>query len=164
MLPPILENPPGIVIQAESPASAVLSHLNALEVDRKAGEARKAQEAAEAAEKARMEAVWAAHPAGNDYQPYQCTWHIAKWTKVPSGLRSAKFWYKNAEKWGFSVGSEARVGAVGVSERGRWGHVVYILEVLDNGEVLIKEGNYNYRGSVRTRTAKAKDYKYVYFN
>lgn len=163
MLPPLADNPPSIIIQVEQPASTVLGRLNELEDERKAEEARIAEEAAKAAEKARIEALWAAHPAGNDYQPRQCVWWIAKWTKVPAGMRSAKYWWDTAKEWGFDVGLEPKVGAVGVSTRGKWGHVILVTEVFDDGTITLKEGNYNYRGSVRTRKALASAFKYIYF-
>lgn len=108
-------------------------------------------------------AAWAAHPAGNDYTYRSCTWWVAVWTKVPPGLGNANNWYDQAKEWGFNVGSEPRSGAVGVTTRGRWGHVVLVLETRPDGSILIREGNYDYYGGVRERTAQADEFSYIYF-
>lgn len=152
---------------SQPPPEPVLVHIEQVQTDievHKAEEARIAQEAIEASQKARIEALWAAHPAGNDYNYHQCVWWVAKWTRVPAGMHSAKYWWSTAKEWGFDVGLTPKAGAVGVSTRGRWGHVVLVQSVSEGGvEITIREGNYNWKGSVRTRKALASEFRYVYF-
>lgn len=152
--------------QIEPPAIVIINdHFERIEAERRAEleriAAEQAKQAAEEAERIRMAAVWTLHPAGNGYEYKSCTWWVATWTRIPMGLGNAKYWYSRAKAWGFNVGLEPRVGAVGVVEKGRWGHVVWITAV-DGDYVTIKEGNYNYKGSVRTRRALASAFKYIY--
>lgn len=151
------------VLNLTPPPEPVLTHIAQVQAAIEAQKAEEARIAAEAIERARIEALWIAHPAGNDYQKGQCVWHVARWTKVPAGMRSAKYWFSTAERWGFNVGLEPRAGAVGISTRGRWGHAVLVLSVNPAGEITIREGNYNWKGSVRTRKAQAHEFKYIYF-
>lgn len=157
---PLPINPPAIVRP-----EPVLSYLETVETQKQEHIARIAKEALEAAEEARKDALWAAHPSGNDYNKGQCVWHVARWTKVPAGMHSAKYWWNTAKEWGFDVGLAPKPGAVGISTRGRWGHAVLVLSVNDaDGTITIREGNYNYRGSVRTRKAMASEFRYIYFD
>lgn len=122
--------------------------------------ARKAEEARLAEEK-RMQAVWSAHPAGNDYVAGQCTWYVASKRPVPMTLGNAGMWFVNAQAWGFPVGSEPRAGAVAVSTAGYYGHVAYV-ESVQGDMVLISEMNWLGPYVVNTRVTSKYEWQYIY--
>ncbi len=100
----------------------------------------------------------------NTYTYRSCTWWAKSWRPdLPSTLGNANRWAINARALGWAVGSTPAVGAVGVTTRGAYGHVVVVTAVHGNGMISIKEGNYDYNGSVRTRSAKATEFgAYIY--
>lgn len=100
--------------------------------------------------------------AGNTYTPGQCTWGVKNWKPdLPNGLGNADQWYWRAQSMGLATGTTPRVGAAGSRKVGV--HVVYVLAVNGDGTILIQEMNYNYTPySVRTRTANANDFYYIY--
>lgn len=75
----------------------------------------------------------------------------------------AKFWGPRAQERGFTVDTRPARGAVAWSDRGTWGHVAWIAEVLPDGRVRIEE--YNYRGDGRwgERVVTAGEFRYIHF-
>lgn len=98
----------------------------------------------------------------NNYAPANCTWGVASWTPVPSDLGDAKNWNEQAAAEGYTVSSIPIVGSVGQTDSGYWGHVVLVQEVYSN-HIVIKEMNYDFNGSVRTREASINEFRYIYF-
>lgn len=131
---------------------------------KRAVEAEQARQAelARLAEKARIEALWASHPPGNDYVPGQCTWYVANKRKTPLTLGNAGNWYSQAQSWGFLVGPVPKVGAAAVSTEGYYGHVAYVEEVYSNGTILISEMNWHGPYIVNNRITPASDWGYIY--
>jgi surface antigen len=150
----IKQNDPAIEITKSFVASEN-ARITALKV-------KEAQDTAMRIEKARMDAVWAIHPAGNDYEYNQCTYYVASRRPVPFGLGNANTWYYRAKAWGFPVGDTPKPGAVGVDTGGYWGHVVYVESVNADGSIIISEQNYDYNGSIRTRSASPSEFLYIY--
>lgn len=134
------------------------------EIQRVALEAEKAKEAERVRliEKARTDALWAAHPAGNDYYIGQCVWYVANKRPVPYGLGNANTWYTRAKAWGFDGGAEPRVGAVATTTAYYYGHVAYVEAVYGDGRILVSEMNYQGWNFVNTRVTLATDWLYIY--
>ena len=104
------------------------------------------------------------HSTPNRYVKGQCTWYAKKRRPdLPNGLGNANTWYVRAGVKGFSVGSKPRVGAVGTTTQGRYGHVVYVERVYRNGKIRISEMNFNGGvGVVHKRTVAASQFRYIY--
>ena len=132
-------------------------------------EAQKAREAAEAARRAyladlaRTAALVA--PEGtyaNSYAWGQCTWYVASRIKVPNYLGNANAWYGGLKALGWREGAP-RVGAIGVSFEGYYGHVVIVEQVNGDGTVVISEMNYAGAVGVSDRRLTASsDFVYLY--
>lgn len=98
----------------------------------------------------------------NTYEPLQCTWWVKQWKPdVPNSWGNANEWDDNALADGWTVSDVPVVGAVAQSDRGGFGHVALVIGV-SGSEVTIREGNYDYNGSVRTKTVTASMYTYLY--
>lgn len=103
-------------------------------------------------------------PSGgtNTYEPGQCTWWVKQWKpEVPNTWSNANRWDDWARVMGWVVSDSPVVGAVAQSDRGGYGHVALVIAV-SGSEVTIKEGNYDYNGSVRTKTVPISSYRYIY--
>lgn len=102
--------------------------------------------------------------AGNLYVPGNCTWFVkSKRPDLPNTLGNAKTWYTRAKAQGWNVGEKPKKGAVGVSTRGYYGHVVYVEGVsLDGQMVTISEMNYRGLFSTNIRTVHYSTFKYIY--
>jgi len=100
---------------------------------------------------------------GNDYEAGSCTFWVATWVRVPSALGDAHSWGYNAAAMGFTVSSTPTPGSVGVSLAGTWGHVVLLLQV-QGDQIYIREGNFDFNGSVRERWANSSEFQqYIVF-
>lgn len=140
--------------------------------ERQAREVREAAEAAERAREARIAQAQTAisiqpsySTAGNTYGYGYCTWYVknvASW--IPNGLGNANTWYYRAQSFGLSTGTTPRAGAVGTTERGSLGHVVYVRAVHGDGTITISEMNYAGWNVVSSRTANASEFRYIYPN
>lgn len=112
-----------------------------------------------------VEAPTAPHRASdgtNLYEKLSCTWWVKSWKpEVPNSWGNANTWGIRAAVDGWTVSGSPVVGAVAWSDRGQWGHVAYVIGV-SGEEVTIKEGNYDYNGSVRTKTVPVSMYSYIY--
>jgi surface antigen len=101
---------------------------------------------------------------GNTYYSGQCTWYVKerRGSSIPNMLGNANQWFANAQRMGMATGTTPRAGAVGTTERGSSGHVVYVESVNSDGSIVVSEMNYDYKGSVRTITTNASQYRYIY--
>lgn len=100
--------------------------------------------------------------ASNTYEQGQCTWWVKQWKpEVPNSWGNANSWDENAFADGWTVSSTPIPGAIAQSDRGAYGHVALVLEIVGD-TVLIQEGNYDYNGSVRTKTVPISTYQYIY--
>jgi len=83
--------------------------------------------------------------------PYgQCTWYVATRRFVPWG-GNAKYWLKNSQQYGYSIGYTPIAGAIVVTnEHVYYGHVAYVEDVDDN-YIYISEMNYIGWGIVGNR-------------
>lgn len=99
------------------------------------------------------------HP-DNTYPLGQCTWgvkELAPW--IPNQMGNAKDWLMSAQKHGFKVGAEPRLGAISVWTRDGmidgqvFGHVAYVTGVRNPHCIQVLESNFaghlyldNFRG------------------
>jgi len=98
---------------------------------------------------------------GNTYEYGQCTWWVKEWKPSVGNWGNANEWAVNARADGWVVTSVPQIGAVAQTGAGRWGHVALVIGI--NGDsVIIKEGNYDFNGSVRTRSASISEFTYIY--
>lgn len=83
--------------------------------------------------------------------PYgQCTWYVATRRFVPWG-GDAKYWLKNSQQYGYSIGNNPVAGAIVVTnEHVYYGHVAYV-ESVDDSYIYISEMNYIGWGVVGNR-------------
>lgn len=153
-----------------------------LETEKKAIEELKAKiaekkrmDAIRAEEKARLEAFvqpaapsytppvkrWAGNSAGNTYYAGQCTWHVKNLKpELPNMLGNADQWFYTAQAQGWPVGYEARPGAAAQTKTGM--HVAYVVEVYNNGTMLIDEMNFAGPYSQRQIVVDQHSYLYIY--
>lgn len=88
----------------------------------------------------------------NSYWYGFCTWYAAqKRPDVPGGWGNAKSWLSSAQKDGWSVGNEPRIGAIVVTKESWAGHVGYV-EKIAGDSVIISEMNFRGWARVSTRT------------
>lgn len=97
----------------------------------------------------------------NAYDPGQCTWGVKEWRPdIPNNWGNASSWYWSAQAIGWPTGLVPKINAVASSRYGN--HVALVVGIYDS-LVTIKEMNYNYIPfQVRTRTAPATDFYYIY--
>ena len=100
----------------------------------------------------------------NTYDYGYCTWYVKnrRGASMPNGLGNANTWYSRAIGMGMAVGSQPRMGAVGTTTRGQFGHVVYVESVNSDGSINISEMNSPTWGKVTYRTASASEFVYIY--
>lgn len=91
----------------------------------------------------------------------QCTYYAWWWRAtspyslgaLPSNLTGdAKYWASNARALGMRVDNIPEVGAVFQTTAGWYGHVGVVLQVYDDGSLLVREMNYGYRANVITES------------
>lgn len=107
----------------------------------------------------------ASRPAipGNGYTYGYCTWYVKnKRPDIPNGLGNANTWLPRASAWGIPTGSAPAVGAVGWTDRGAEGHVVYVEAVNADGTIRISEMNYAGWNVKSYRTVSASLFQYIY--
>jgi surface antigen len=80
---------------------------------------------------------------GNLYAPGNCTWYAkSRRADLPNDLGNANTWAYMAASEGFATGYAPRAGAIGVSQLGSLGHVVYVESVNYDGSFNLSEMNY----------------------
>lgn len=100
--------------------------------------------------------------SGNLYDYHSCTWWVKHWKPaLPNRLGNASNWGYALGKLGWTVSDVPRVGAVAWSTRGDYGHVGLVLSVQE-GSITLREGNYDWNGSVRTTTVPVSSYQYIF--
>jgi surface antigen/peptidoglycan hydrolase CwlO-like protein len=86
--------------------------------------------------------------------------------RVPSGLGNANQWDDRAPAYGYRVSGTPREGAAAVSNRGFYGHVMYVEAVNGDGSIIVSD--YNRAGTGKydmnqLSAATANSLVYVYF-
>jgi len=101
---------------------------------------------------------------GNTYDYGYCTWYVKnrRGASIPNSLGNANTWYRRASGMGMAIGSAPRAGAVGTTDRGSLGHVVYVESVNGDGTINISEMNYKGFGVQSSRTTSASKFVYIY--
>lgn len=96
---------------------------------------------------------------GNDYDYKSCTWWV-KYNRpdIPNTWGDATNWLYNARADGYATGTVPKAGAVGWA----YGHVVYVFSV-QGDTITIGDGNYDWQGSYRIRTAQASEFPYYIY-
>lgn len=107
---------------------------------------------------------YAPDSAGNRYVPGNCTWYVkSKRPDIGNFWGNANTWYSNAKAQGWNVGQKAKKGAVGTTQSGFYGHVVYVESVsLDGNWVTVSEMNYGALYKMNTRTVHSSTFSYIY--
>lgn len=91
----------------------------------------------------------------------QCTYYSWWWREaspyslgpLPASLTGdAKYWAYNASALGMRVDNTPEAGAVFQTPSGIFGHVGVVLQVNDDGSILVREMNYGYRSNVITES------------
>lgn len=108
--------------------------------------------------------LWLSGP----YASGQCTSYA--WSMrpdLPGTLGNAYSWAANAAAAGFPVDHNPQPGDVFQSMEGYYGHVGYVVDVNDDGTILIREMNYNYRAGVVTESlisaSAASSFNYIHY-
>ena len=99
----------------------------------------------------------------NGYTAGYCTWYVKERRPDIGGFwGNANQWVASAQANGYTVGSEPRAGAIGVSFLGAYGHVVYV-ESVSSGSIVISDMNgVAGFGAVGTRSASPSEFTYIY--
>lgn len=107
---------------------------------------------------------YASDSSGNAYAGGNCTWYVkSKRPDIGNFWGNANTWYQTAASQGWNVGTRPKIGAIGATVEGFYGHVVYIEDVSpDNQTVTVSEMNYAGLGVVSSRTAPASSFNYIY--
>ena len=101
-------------------------------------------------------------PCGTEtYVRGQCTLGVASWTCVPFYMGNASRWDEYARANGFEVSNIPVKGMVAQKDGGA-GHVGLVLDTRP-GEFLLKEMNYDYRGSVREVWKPIGNWEFIRF-
>ncbi len=91
----------------------------------------------------------------------QCTYYAWWWRAtspyslgaLPAALTGdAKYWAVNARALGMRVDNTPEIGAVFQTTAGWYGHVGVVLNILDDGSLIVREMNYGYRANVITES------------
>lgn len=72
----------------------------------------------------------------NGYDWGFCTWYVANRIAVPSNWGNANTWDNLAPLSGWTVSSSPRPGSIGQTDRGSFGHVVYVEAVSEDGSMI----------------------------
>lgn len=100
--------------------------------------------------------------SGNTYSTGYCTWYAkSRRPDLPNLLGNAGEWYGNAQGAGLATGTTPRVGSIGVSFGGAYGHVVYV-EAVSGATITVSEMNFQGWNVVSSRTTSASAFVYIY--
>ena len=99
---------------------------------------------------------------GWSYQRGQCVWGISQWINVPENLGSAYQWDDRARALGYTVSPVPKVGAVGQSDAGRYGHTVLVLDIRP-GEVYVRGMNESGPYSIREYWSPMSKWEFILF-
>ena len=105
---------------------------------------------------------YAPDSAGNAYAAGNCTWYVkTKRPDIGTHWGNANQWLSAARAVGYSTGSKPKIGAIGTTQEGWAGHVVYVEKVIGTS-VVISEMNYGGLYNMNTRTVNASEFQYIY--
>lgn len=84
------------------------------------------------------------------------------------GRGNAKQWDDNARASGIPVDANPRVGDVGISNSGTWGHSFYVEQVSGDGSIYISDYNQQFDGKYReywisAETVRARGFVFIHF-
>ena len=96
---------------------------------------------------------------GHHFPWGQCTWYVSQRRYVPWGGH-AKYWISNAKRYGYTISTKPRVGAIIVLRESWYGHVAYVESVSKN-KVTFAEANYLGIGVVDRRTLSTRDRRII---
>lgn len=107
---------------------------------------------------------------GNTYEWGNCTYWVYSmryWADkpIPTTWGNANTWDDRAINDGYKVNQTPAVDSIMQSDKGRWGHVAFVTEVLDNGSWKISEMNVVGLNIVSNRTftpEMASSYKFIH--
>ena len=92
------------------------------------------------------------------WKVYQTYGYMPNW----SGRGNANQWAANARAAGYEVSNTPKVGSVGVTSAGYWGHVVWV-EAVSGDRVYISQYNYGTPGEYSEMWVNKSMYQYIYF-
>lgn len=99
----------------------------------------------------------------NGYVPGYCTWYVKERRPDIGGYwGNARQWVASAQANGYATGSEPRVGAIGVSFSGYYGHVVYVESVSVDSIVISDMNGVAGFNAIGSRTASSSEFTYIY--
>lgn len=105
---------------------------------------------------------YASDSSGNKYADGNCTWYVkSKRPDIGNYWGNANQWINGAKNSGFEVGSKPKIGAIGVSFNGYYGHVAYV-EKISGENVVISEMNYKGFGVISSRITNKSEFQYIY--
>lgn len=106
---------------------------------------------------------YAPNSAGNAYAWGNCTSYVkTKRPDIGSFWGNANQWIDSARRDGFSTGDRPKIGAIGVSFNGFYGHVVYVESLNDDGTIVVSEMNYAGLNVVSSRATSPSEFSYIY--
>lgn len=151
-----------IVQSHKNETIALAEDLKKTEEEIKVIEAKVEQRKAELASKTVTIKGYASDAAGNRYAGGNCTWYVkSKRPDIGNFWGNANNWINSAKAGGFDIGNKPKIGAIGVTQSGYYGHVVYVEDV--NGDsIKISEMNAVGLGVVSSRNASASEFSYIY--
>lgn len=85
--------------------------------------------------------------------------HMPYW----GGRGNAKLWDDNARSAGIPVDGSPRVGDVAISNRGHYGHAMYVEAVYDDGTILVSQYNASWDGRYSEARIAKGDLAFIHF-
>jgi len=90
-------------------------------------------------------------------------WKSGRFMPYWGGVGNANQWDDNARQAGIPVDGSPRVGDIGVSNRGTYGHVVYVEDVYDDGTIYISQYNAGWDGRYSEARISAAGLEFIHF-
>lgn len=90
-------------------------------------------------------------------------WRSGRHMPFWGGRGNAKQWDDNARAAGIPVNNTPKRGAVGVSNAGYYGHVVYVEQVYGDGNILISQYNASWDGRYSEAVVHQSKFVYIHF-
>ena len=159
-----------IVEQVKEEAQKVVETKQRLEQKIEQAKDEVEQLKAQVAEKKRLDALrivtikgYASDAGGNSYAAGNCTWYVKqKRPDIGNFWGNANMWLSSAQAAGFKTGTMGKTGAIGVTQEGWAGHVVYVESWNENGTVTISEMNIGGLYVTGRRTVPESSFMYIY--
>jgi surface antigen len=97
----------------------------------------------------------------NLYEYKSCTFWVKQWKPSVGNWGDAHNWGYAAQAEGWTVSDTPVIGAIAWTTRGDYGHVGLVVG-LGDGTIILKEGNFDWNGSVRTIEVPVGTYRYIF--